>query len=80
MAALLLGLVILTACAGNRGNFAGYQDRYDSGQTPLYGVTPYDPLTVSFVALLMATVGTLACWIPAGRAARVEPATALRAD
>jgi putative ABC transport system permease protein len=46
----------------------------------LYGVTPYDPLTVSFVALLMATVGTLACWIPAGRAARVEPATALRAD
>ena len=42
MAALLLGLVILTACAGNRGNFAGYQDRYDSGQTPLYGVTPYD--------------------------------------
>jgi putative ABC transport system permease protein len=46
----------------------------------LFGVTPYDPLTVSLVALLMATVGTLACWIPAGRAARVEPATALRAD
>jgi putative ABC transport system permease protein len=46
----------------------------------LYGVTPYDPLTVSSVALLMATVGTLACWIPAGRAAKVEPATALRAD
>jgi ABC-type antimicrobial peptide transport system permease subunit len=46
----------------------------------LYGVTPYDPVTVSLVALLMATVGTLACWIPAGRAARVEPATALRSD
>jgi predicted permease len=46
----------------------------------LYGVTPYDPLTVSLVAVLMATVGTLACWIPAGRAARVEPATALRSD
>ena len=46
----------------------------------LYGVTPGDPLTVSLVALVMATVGTLACWIPAGRAARVEPATALRAE
>ena len=46
----------------------------------LFGVTPSDPLTVSLVALVMAAVGTLACWIPAGRAARVEPATALRAE
>jgi len=46
----------------------------------LYGVSPSDPVTVSLVALVMATVGTLACWIPAGRAARVEPATALRAE
>ena len=46
----------------------------------LFGVSPSDPLTVSLVALVMATVGTLACWIPAGRAARVEPATALRAE
>jgi putative ABC transport system permease protein len=46
----------------------------------LYGVTPNDPLTVSLVALVMAMVGTLACWIPAGRAARVDPATALRAE
>ena len=46
----------------------------------LYGVTPNDPFTMCVVALVMATVGTLACWIPAGRAARVEPATALRAE
>ena len=48
--------------------------------TLLYGVAPNDPLTVSVVTLVMATVGTLACWIPAGRAARVDPATALRAE
>jgi predicted permease len=48
--------------------------------TLLYGVAPNDPLTVSAVTLVMATVGTLACWIPAGRAARVEPAMALRAE
>jgi predicted permease len=46
----------------------------------LFGVTPNDPMTVSAVALLMAIVGTLACWIPAARAAKVEPAEALRAE
>ena len=46
----------------------------------LYGVSPNDPLTVVGVAMLMAAVGTLACWIPAGRAARVDPARALRAE
>ena len=46
----------------------------------LYGVAPNDAFTLSAVALMMATVGTLACWIPAGRAARVDPATALRSE
>jgi predicted permease len=46
----------------------------------LYGVTPSDPVTVSMVALLMASVGTAACWLPAARAARVQPAIALRAE
>jgi predicted permease len=46
----------------------------------LYGVTPNDMFTVGTVVLLMALVGTLACWFPAARAARVEPAEALRAD
>jgi predicted permease len=46
----------------------------------LYGVTPSDPVTVIMVALLMALVGTLACWLPAARAAKVEPAIALRAE
>jgi predicted permease len=48
--------------------------------TLLYGVAPNDPLTLIAVAALMAAVGTLACWIPAGRAAKVEPAVALRAE
>ncbi len=45
----------------------------------LFGVSPHDPVTLGIVALIMAVVGTGACWIPAIRAARIEPAVALRA-
>ena len=45
----------------------------------LYGVEPHDPVTFIGVAVLMATIGLLACWIPAARAARVDPVTAIRA-
>jgi putative ABC transport system permease protein len=45
----------------------------------LYGVTAADPLTLAAVPLLLATVTVFASWIPARRAARVEPVEALRA-
>jgi predicted permease len=45
----------------------------------LFGVPPHDPVTLGIVALIMASVGIGACWIPAIRAARIEPAVALRA-
>ncbi|MBW3554779.1 MAG: ABC transporter permease [Gemmatimonadetes bacterium] len=45
----------------------------------LFGVEPHDPVTFIGVAVLMATIGLVACWIPAARAARVDPVTAIRA-
>jgi predicted permease len=46
----------------------------------LYEVEPADPPTLAGVALLLAAVTLAACAIPARRAARVDPATALRTE
>src|SRR3712207_3148514 len=39
----------------------------------LFGVAPHDPVTFVGVAVMMAAVGVAACWIPALRAARIDP-------
>ena len=46
----------------------------------LYGVTTSDPLTLLAVTLALAGTASLASWIPARRAAHVDPAEALRAE
>jgi len=45
----------------------------------LFGVPPHDPITLAIVAVVMAMVGVGACWVPAFRAARIDPGIALRA-
>jgi putative ABC transport system permease protein len=46
--------------------------------TQLWGVSAYDPWTLSIVAALLLITALFACWIPARRAAGVDPLVALR--
>jgi predicted permease len=46
----------------------------------LYDVRPRDPLTFAAAAATLLLVALVACWIPARRAAHVDPLTALRAE
>jgi putative ABC transport system permease protein len=49
-------------------------------QSFLYRMSARDPLTFGLVLLILATVALLACWLPARRAAKVDPAVALRCE
>jgi putative ABC transport system permease protein len=46
----------------------------------LFEVSATDPMTFVASALLLTSVAFLACWIPARRAAKVDPLVALRCD
>jgi len=46
----------------------------------LYGVAPTDPPTYALICALLVGVAALASWLPARRAARVDPVIAMRVE
>jgi len=65
------------------GLLAGALASLGAGQllsSQLYQVTGRDPLVFTLVALVLLGVALLACWLPARKATRVDPVTALRAE
>jgi ABC-type antimicrobial peptide transport system permease subunit len=67
----LIGLGVGTLAALGAGRLLTSQ---------LYDVKPSDPATLAGTALVLALVALLASYLPARRATRVDPMTALRAD
>ncbi len=46
----------------------------------LFEVTPHDPTTFVGVAVGLAAIAFLACWVPATRMDRIDPASVLRSE
>jgi putative ABC transport system permease protein len=69
-----LGMAVAGVAVGTA--FAWFMTDLMSGM--LYGVAPQDPLTFVSVPLLFVAVALAACWLPAMRATRVRPVTALK--
>jgi hypothetical protein len=67
IAGSVAGLAVAIAAARLLGRF-------------LYGVAPLDPVTFAAVPLVMLLIALLAAWVPARRAASVDPMLALRAE
>jgi predicted permease len=67
-------MAVLGVAAGTTAAFA--LTRFMGGL--LYGVEPVDPGTFTLVPAFFLVVAFLACWLPAARAAHVDPANALR--
>jgi ABC-type antimicrobial peptide transport system permease subunit len=68
---LLIGVIIGTALALVSGRGAS---------TMLFGLKPYDPVTLTFAIVLLAIIAVVASWLPARRAANLDPVTALRCE
>jgi ABC-type lipoprotein release transport system permease subunit len=63
--AMAIGLPAAFALAGVLSSF-------------LYGIGPHDTVTFTVVPLFLTTVAFVACWVPALRATKVNPQSALR--
>lgn len=69
-----MSLVLLGVVVGAAGAYAATR----AMQSLLFGVSATDPATFALVSLLLASVGFVACYIPARRATKVDPLVALR--
>ncbi len=77
---LVLARALRIIVAGLIAGLAGAAGVTRVLQRFLFGVTPTDPMTFAIVTLLLMAVGLMAAWLPARRAAGIDPWAALRAE
>jgi putative ABC transport system permease protein len=75
---MILGQGLRTILIGVAVGFAGALVLTRAVESLLFGVTATDPLTFGSVTVLLVGTAVLACYIPARRAAKIDPMVALR--
>lgn len=75
---LFLGQGLKLAAIGTITGLAGAWVLTRGMERLLYGVSPMDPVTYVIATLFVLGVALGACWLPARRATRIDPMTALR--
>jgi predicted permease len=80
VAAMITGQGLTLTLAGVVGGLVLFTALARFLKVFLYGVAPGDPLTLVAASTLLIAIAALASWIPARRAARVDPAEVLRAE
>ena len=78
--ALVLRQGMSLACIGVALGLAGALFATRALITLLFGISRLDPMTYAGVMVLLAAVSAVACWLPAWRAAAIDPAITLRAE
>jgi putative ABC transport system permease protein len=77
---LVLGQALTLSVAGLAAGLALAWLSVRAIENQLYGVTPTDPVTLGGVAAILLAIALTASYVPARRAMRVDPMTALRAE
>lgn len=80
VASLIVGQGLIMASIGTAVGVAGAMALAHSIKALLFGVAPTDPASFGIASLGLLGVATIACAVPAWRAARVDPIEALRAE
>jgi putative ABC transport system permease protein len=78
IARLVIGQGLRLSAAGVIGGLAVAWGTTRMMETMLVGVRPTDPATFAAITVIFGIVATLAAWLPAQRAARLDPMAALR--
>ena len=69
---------VIVAAVGLLAGFAASLALVEVLRAVAFGVEPLDPVTYAGVAVVLGAATVLACWVPARRAMRVDPAVAMR--
>ncbi|MGA8030008.1 MAG: FtsX-like permease family protein [Bryobacteraceae bacterium] len=77
---LVLGQGLVLACIGLAAGLAASIAVTRLLKSMLFQVQPNDPLVYAAVAVLLGVVALVACYVPASRAAKIDPAVALRQE